>query len=150
MENVHQFGMDGHATMTSMSLEQLLKRFVQPMHMLDRCQDVYVRNIKSINKNLVNFEIFFIDHSKKECFADGTWNTQTDTAPCSKNPRLFARTRWHIAMLSISLIVCIPCIAILIVYKDLRTQKHSLIRNLIISIVMRNIFVLMIKDLVSK
>lgn len=52
-------------------------------------------------------------------------------------------------MLSISLVVCIPCIVILIVYKDLRTQKHSLIRNLITAIVVRNILVLMTKNLVS-
>uniref|UniRef100_A0A1B0CGV7 Putative adenylate cyclase-coupled calcitonin receptor n=1 Tax=Lutzomyia longipalpis TaxID=7200 RepID=A0A1B0CGV7_LUTLO len=84
----------------------------------------------------------------KECFTNGTWSVQTNYATCAINQRLITRTQWHMAVLGISIAVCLPAIAIFIIYKNLQTLKFFLIRNLIIAIVVRSILVIMSKKLI--
>lgn len=89
-----------------------------------------------------------IDFSYKECFQNATWNDATDYSTCSITPRLITRNKWHIAMLSISVIICFPALLIFIISSQLRTQKNSLIILLIGSIILRNIFVIMVKAII--
>ncbi|XP_055680904.1 corticotropin-releasing factor receptor 2-like isoform X2 [Lutzomyia longipalpis] len=86
--------------------------------------------------------------SQKECFTNGTWSVQTNYATCAINQRLITRTQWHMVVLGISIAVCLPAIAIFIIYKNLQTLKFFLIRNLIIAIVVRSILVIMSKKLI--
>lgn len=92
--------------------------------------------------------MYATDHSYKECFSNGTWNTQTDYSTCSVTPRLITRTNWHTAMLIISIIIATPAIILLIFYRGHQVQKFTLIRNLIVAIVTRNILVLISKRVI--
>ncbi|KAL4707927.1 hypothetical protein ACJJTC_013718 [Scirpophaga incertulas] len=84
--------------------------------------------------------------SSKECYSNATWEAQTDYSTCSITPRLLRRYRFHIAMLSFSIVSCIPAIIIFFVYKRLRITRVALHRNLLIAIVLRNILVIVTRS----
>ncbi|KAJ6636952.1 Calcitonin receptor [Pseudolycoriella hygida] len=89
-----------------------------------------------------------IHYSYKQCFLNGTWDSHTDYSTCSIVPRMIARTNWHTATLSISIIVATPAIVLLFFYRGHQVRKITLIRNLIIAIVLRNTLVLASKQVV--
>ncbi|CAD7090050.1 unnamed protein product [Hermetia illucens] len=84
-------------------------------------------------------------YSSKVCYPNGTWQEQTDYSACDITPRLIFRTLWHMAVLSISIAVCIPAIAIMAFYPTLHTEKLAMVRNLLIILVLRNFFVIIVK-----
>lgn len=94
------------------------------------------------------FRFIAKDFSHKQCFDNATWNAQTDYSTCSITPRLIVRSDWHTAMLSLSLIVCLPAIGLLFVCSGGHRRKLSLIRNLIVAIFVRNLLVLLTKRLI--
>ncbi|CAH0605831.1 unnamed protein product [Chrysodeixis includens] len=81
-------------------------------------------------------------YSSKQCHDNGTWEIKTDYTTCSITPRLVRRYQLHIAVLSISTIVCLPAVFIFCFYKRLRITRVALHRNLLIAIIIRNILVI--------
>ncbi|XP_068631143.1 uncharacterized protein [Battus philenor] len=80
--------------------------------------------------------------SNKRCFANGTWEVQTDYSTCSITPRLLRRYRMNIAVLSFSIASCLPAVFVFFFYKRLRITRVSLHRNLLIAIIIRNVLVI--------
>ncbi|CAH0407274.1 unnamed protein product [Chilo suppressalis] len=80
--------------------------------------------------------------SSKRCFANATWELQTDYSTCSITPRLLRRYYYHIAMLAFSIVLCLPAVIIFFYYKRLRIDRVALHRNLLIAIIMRNVLVI--------
>ncbi|CAG4969531.1 unnamed protein product [Parnassius apollo] len=78
----------------------------------------------------------------KQCFANGTWELQTDYSTCSITPRLLRRYRLHIAVLALSIVSCLPAVFVFFFYKRLRVTRVALHRNLLIAIIIRNILVI--------
>ncbi|XP_032513116.2 calcitonin gene-related peptide type 1 receptor-like isoform X2 [Danaus plexippus] len=81
-------------------------------------------------------------YSNKECHGNGTWKLQTDYTTCSVTPRLLARYKFYVAMLGVSVVTCLPAVFIFFFYKRLRITRVALHRNLLIAIIIRNIFVI--------
>ncbi|XP_072939674.1 uncharacterized protein [Epargyreus clarus] len=86
--------------------------------------------------------------SSKECYANGTWEIQTDYSTCSITPRLLRRYRFYIAVLSFSIASCLPAIFVFFFYKRLRVTRVALHRNLLIAIVVRNALVIVSRTVV--
>ncbi|KOB76486.1 Neuropeptide receptor B3, partial [Operophtera brumata] len=81
-------------------------------------------------------------HISKQCYANSTWEQQTDYSTCSITTRLLRRYRFHIAVLSFSSAFCLPAVFIFFFYKRLRVTRVALHRNLLIAIILRNILVI--------
>ncbi|XP_063893171.1 uncharacterized protein LOC110373470 isoform X1 [Helicoverpa armigera] len=81
-------------------------------------------------------------YSSKQCHTNATWELQTDYSTCSITPRLLRRYQFYIAVLSISIIACLPAVFIFCFYKRLRITRVALHRNLLIAIIVRNALVI--------
>ncbi|XP_049869896.1 PDF receptor-like [Pectinophora gossypiella] len=81
--------------------------------------------------------------SSKECYHNASWEVQTDYTTCSITPRLLRRYRFYIAVLSFSIVSCLPAVFVFFFYRRLRNNlRVSLHRNLLIAIIIRNILVI--------
>ncbi|KAI5644469.1 7 transmembrane receptor (Secretin family) domain-containing protein [Phthorimaea operculella] len=82
-------------------------------------------------------------YSTKQCYPNGSWEIQTDYSTCSIVPRLLRRYRFYIAVLSISIVSCLPAIFVFTFYKRLRNNTRvALHRNLLIVIIVKNVLVI--------
>ncbi|GLV31159.1 Pigment-dispersing factor receptor [Carabus blaptoides fortunei] len=108
----------------------------------------------SISEQTCPYYIFFSDppctkNSEKECFADGKWNDTTNYNTCNDiNTVMISRYEFQVIILSVSIAICLPAIIIFYCYQSLRMTKNILHRNLLIAITVKNIFVIMSKELV--
>lgn len=84
--------------------------------------------------------------SSKNCYENGTWDPQTDYSTCSITPRLLVRYRYYIAILAFSIVTCLPAVFIFFFYKRLRITRVILHRNLLVSIILRNILVIISRN----
>lgn len=80
--------------------------------------------------------------SSKTCFENGTWELQTDYSTCSIAPRLLGRYTFHIIILAVSIACCLPAVFVFFFYKRLRVDRVILHRNLLIAVILRNVFVI--------
>lgn len=92
----------------------------------------------------------FPDYSSKRCFANNTWEVQTEYNTCSIAPRLLRRYVFYIVVLGISIVACLPAVLIFCFYKKLRITRVALHRNLLIAIVIRNALVIVSRSAVSE
>ncbi|KAJ0178794.1 hypothetical protein K1T71_005569 [Dendrolimus kikuchii] len=81
-------------------------------------------------------------YSTKECYVNSTWDVQTDYSSCSITSRLLRRYRFYIAVLGFSTASCLPAVFVFFFYKRLRITRVALHRNLLIAIILRNVFVI--------
>ncbi|CAH2247313.1 jg15472 [Pararge aegeria aegeria] len=86
--------------------------------------------------------------SHKQCHPQGAWELQTDYSTCSITPRLLRRYRYYIGVLTFSVVTSFPAICIFIFYKRLRVTRVALHRNLLIAIVLRNIIVVISRNVI--
>lgn len=61
---------------------------------------------------------------------------------------MISRYEFQVAILSVSIAICLPAIIIFYCYRSLRITRNILHRNLLIAITVKNIFVIMSKELV--
>ncbi|XP_026755409.2 uncharacterized protein LOC113515414 [Galleria mellonella] len=87
-------------------------------------------------------------YSSKPCYANGTWEQQTDYSTCSVSPRLIRRYHFHIGVLSFSIISCLPAVFIFFFYKRLRITRVILHRNLLVAIIIRNVLVIISRSVI--
>lgn len=100
-----------------------------------------------------SFQIQFSDFSSKQCYANATWNQQTDYSTCSITPRLKSRSQFHQILLAISLAFGLPAVLVLWLYtggvsRHHQLQKLQLIRNLLIALVLRATLTLLTQSLI--
>lgn len=86
--------------------------------------------------------------SEKQCLSNGTWNAQTNYLPCASASIYRRRHGFHIDMLITSTVLVTPAIIILFIFPKLYILRLALHRNLMISIVVKNICTLIAKEIV--
>ncbi|XP_066156285.1 corticotropin-releasing factor receptor 2-like [Euwallacea fornicatus] len=92
--------------------------------------------------------------SKKECYWNGTlelalWNQQTDYSSCKIAPVYQGRYEYYVIALIISVVCSFPAIVIFVTIPSLRNTKRVIFhRNLLITLVVRNILNILLKQLV--
>ncbi|XP_018318535.1 calcitonin receptor-like isoform X2 [Agrilus planipennis] len=87
-------------------------------------------------------------YSQKQCFSNGTWNSNTDYGGCSSAPLFRRRNSFHVTVLYISIFLSFPAVIIFLSYEKLRILRVNLHRNLLIACILRNILTIMSKVLV--
>ncbi|XP_055389873.1 corticotropin-releasing factor receptor 2-like [Condylostylus longicornis] len=84
----------------------------------------------------------------KLCFENGTWQAHTNYATCDVTPTFLFRLKWNLGTLATSAIFCVPAAFILLIFRDLKAPKLKMIRNLILSIILHNILLLLVKIII--
>lgn len=77
------------------------------------------------------------------------WKKQTNYEICSYTEIIKNRHIFHVSMLAISSLFCLPAIIIFFMYPSLRITRFILHRNLLIAIFFKNIFVILSKTLIT-
>jgi len=89
-------------------------------------------------------------YSNKMCLETGKWNVSAlDYKNCSPNPMLRDRILYHVILLSVSIAMALPALIIFFSYRNLRKTRVILHRNLITAIVIRNIFTIVVKTVIT-
>ncbi|EEZ99292.1 corticotropin-releasing factor receptor 2 [Tribolium castaneum] len=87
--------------------------------------------------------------AQKECFRNGTWKSKTDYGPCSVPAVLKTRHRFHIIVLSVAAVLSAPAVAIFYSFRAFRLQLRFILhRNLILVIIIKNLLVVITKEMV--
>ena len=92
--------------------------------------------------------ITFTVYGEKYCFANGTWNHNTNYVPCASAPIYRRRHRFHVIVLAISIVISFPAVVVFFMFKKLRILRLSLYRNLLMAIIIKNVLTIMSKELV--
>lgn len=90
----------------------------------------------------------FAVSSNKECFQNGTWNQNTDYAVCSTASIYRRRHNFHLYVLYVATAFMLPSIIIFCLLKKLHILRLMLHFNLIICIVMKNLTIILSKNIV--
>ncbi|GJQ87241.1 hypothetical protein Trydic_g8470 [Trypoxylus dichotomus] len=86
--------------------------------------------------------------SERYCLEDG-WNHQTNYSGCAAAPILRRRHQYHVLVLTISAALTFPAVLIFFIFMRGQTDmRHILYRNLLIAIVLKNIFTAVAKEVI--
>jgi hypothetical protein len=87
--------------------------------------------------------------SERECFSNRTWAESTNYQICALAPLLRSRHYFYVTVLAVSACLSFPAVVIFVCFRAFRQNPRFILhRNLILTIIIRNILTIMSKQIV--